>query len=70
MAYVIKVHVQLPDGSFAFCPVARYADSEVPGELKREVVRQDTRKAAAVWAEFILFMKADIVPAPPPPIKF
>jgi hypothetical protein len=69
MSYVIKVHVQLPDGTFAHCPVARYADSPTPGELKSEVVKQETPRDAAIWAKFILFMKTDIVPAPTSPIK-
>lgn len=46
--YVIKVHVQLPDGSFAYLPVAHWNGN------KAEVFKDDTFKDAYLWAEFIL----------------
>lgn len=63
MAFRIEVHVQLPDGTFAYCPVAKYVDGK--GELVREVVTQPTRKEAAEWAEFILPVRTNLVPIKP-----
>ena len=46
--YLIKVHVQLPDGSFAYCRVAKWHGNN------RVVIKEETEKDAYEWAKYIL----------------
>lgn len=50
--YVIKVLVQLPDGSFARLPCARHKDGG--GNQDFEVVTESTEKEAWNWGKVIL----------------
>lgn len=53
--YLIKVHVQLPDGSFAYLPVAKYVDGPASQSIQsKELVKHETREDARQWAEFII----------------
>lgn len=48
MSYLIKVLVQLPDGTFQRLPLATRTDDGI------KLVRQPTKKEARGWAEFVL----------------
>jgi len=48
MSYIIKVLVQMPDGSFKRLPVVSNTDNGL------QVVTQPTKKEAYNWAEVIL----------------
>ena len=48
MAFVVKVWVQMPDGSFQHRPVARQRDNGM------QVLKEDTFEEARDWAKYIL----------------
>lgn len=52
MKYIIKVHVQLPDGKFAYCPAVRNTANGP------EVVKHNSTKEAHDWADIILSTKS------------
>lgn len=55
MSFLIKVLVQLPDGSFKKLPVARYINGEP------QSIKQPTKKEAREWAESFLSQRIEII---------
>ena len=58
MAYVLKVLVQMPDGTFRWLPVAHTRDGGIV------VMTQDTEQEAWDWGRFILPDRVSVYPAP------
>lgn len=48
MSFVLKVKVQLPDGTVDYLPIVRYINGE------ERVLEKSTKKDAYEWAEFLL----------------
>lgn len=53
MSYMIKVLVQLPDGTYMRLPIAKQTDRGI------EVATEPTKKEAKYWAEFVLPARLD-----------
>ena len=48
MSYIIKILVQLPDGTFQRLPIARHTDKGC------QLVKESTKKEARNWAEIVM----------------
>lgn len=55
--YIIKILVQLSDGSFARLPIARY---RIPEDGGTSIVKEESEREAQDWAKFILPGQVDI----------
>jgi hypothetical protein len=53
--YTPKALVQLPDGTFRRCPLAREIENAIP-----KVVQYETEKGALDWTRFILPGKIEV----------
>jgi len=52
--FIIKVLVQLPDGSYQRLPIARDTGDGGASAIQGRVVRHDTTKGARDWTHFVL----------------